>query len=224
MLRYTGHMQMRGNRRTSIAVVTGIIIVVLAVGLAVLLRPASTSNAPTTQPKNVVRYSTDTPSEQPATSVTYHSTATGTEPQYIKLPTISVEGYIQAVGLDQHGAVVAPSNIHLAGWYINTLTPGQNGLSIIDGHVDGKTARGIFYTLGTLKAGDAFEVDLANGQVKHFIVKNIAQVPMQSAAAKLFARDNTITSQLNLITCGGSFNRTAGVYDDRIIVVAALAP
>lgn len=216
-------MKLRVYRRRYIAAVGGSI-VLLAVGAAVLFRPAPKlpASPAATPPAQVVRYSTDTPSEQPPTSSTYHSTAKGIEPKYIKLPTIQAEGYVEAAGLDQHGAVAVPSNIHLAGWYVHTLAPGQNGLSVIDGHVDGKTMKGIFYNVNKLAAGDAFEVDLANGQVEHFTVKRVSQVPVQSAAAALFARDNTIASQLNLVTCGGSFNHAAGAYDDRIIVVAAL--
>jgi LPXTG-site transpeptidase (sortase) family protein len=168
-----------------------------------------------------VHYSTSTPSEKPVTSKTYHSTAVGNQPKYIRLPSIGAEGYIQAVGLDQNGAVAAPNNVSLAGWYANMLAPGQSGLSIIDGHVDGKTTRGIFYDLHKLAAGDAFEVDLANGQVVHFAVKSVRQVAVSDAASQLFARDNDIAGQLNLITCGGTFNHAKGVYNDRVIVVAA---
>jgi LPXTG-site transpeptidase (sortase) family protein len=176
---------------------------------------------PSARPVNVIHYSTPTPAETPATSQTYHSTAVGDQPKYMRLPTIGAEGYVQAVGIDQHGAVAAPNNVSLAGWYADMLKPGQAGLSIIDGHVDGKTARGIFYNLHKLAAGDAVEIDLANGQTVHYSVKSVNQVSASDAASKLFERDNSITGQLNLITCGGTFNRTAGAYTDRIIVVAA---
>lgn len=202
-------------------IVGGSLLVLVAVGIFLPGRAAKPNTAaPFTRPADVVRYSTPTPSEKPATRHTYHSTAVGDQPQYITLPTIHAEGYIQAVGVDQNGAVAAPTNVTLAGWYANMLAPGKNGLSIIDGHVDGKTAPGIFYNLRKLAAGDPFEVALANGQVVPYRVKSVSQVAAASAASKLFARDTSIAGQLNLITCGGAFNRTSGVYNNRIIVVA----
>ena len=184
--------------------------------------PKTSAPATAPQPQNVVTYSTNAPSEEPATAQTYRSSATGDQPKYMRLPTIHAEGYIEAVGLDQHGAVAVPSNINLAGWYVNTLTPGQNGLSVIDGHVNGQKLPGVFADLAKLAAEDTFEVELANGIIEHFTVKSVNQVPADTAATTLFSRDNSIFSQLNLITCGGDFDHAKGVYRDRIIVVAAL--
>jgi len=201
-------------------IVCGVLVCLAVVGLLLVKRHSKLGTTAYTPPKNIVHYSTPTPSEKPVTSKTYHSTAVGNQPKYIRLPSIGAEGYVQAVGLDQNGAVAAPNNVSLAGWYTSMLAPGQNGLSIIDGHVDGKTKPGIFYNLRKLAAGDAFEVDLANGQVVHFKVKSVSQLAASDAASQLFARDNNIAGQLNLITCGGTFNRATGVYNDRIVVVA----
>src|SRR4051812_44501719 len=88
-------------------------------------------------PKDIVMHTTDAPAEQPLTKDTYHSTAAADEPSYISLPTIQAAGYVQKMGIDQHGQVAAPNNVNLAGWYIHSLKPGEAGLSIIDGHVDG---------------------------------------------------------------------------------------
>jgi len=162
------------------------------------------------------------PSDQPITAATYHSAATGNQPSYIKLPSIGAEGYIQNVGIDQNGAVAAPTNVNLAGWYVNSLSPGQAGLSIIDGHVDGVHSPGVFYHLGKLAMGDSIEVDLANGQKKQFTVRTVRQLPATDAATALFARDYQLPSQLNLITCGGTWNNAAHAYTDRIVVVASL--
>lgn len=201
--------------------VCGVLACLAVVGLLLLKRHPQPNAAAYIPPKNVVHYSTPAPSEKPVTSKTYQSTAVGNQPKYIRLPSIGAEGYIQAVGLDQNGAVAAPNNVSLAGWYADMLAPGQDGLSVIDGHVDGKTAPGIFHSLRKLAAGDTFEVDLANGQVVHYTIKSTSQVAAGDAAAQLFARDNTISGQLNLITCGGAFNRAKGMYNDRVVVVAA---
>lgn len=180
-----------------------------------------TTQGPPT-PTHVVTHSTLAPSEKAVTPATYHSAAVGDQPSYIKLPTIHAEGYIQNVGIDQNGAVAAPSNVNLAGWYIDSLSPGQPGLSIIDGHVDGIKSPGIFYHLNKLAAGDPIEVDLANGQKKLFTVRSTQQLASDAAATALFGRNYQLSSQLNIITCGGTWNNSTHAYSDRIVVTAAI--
>jgi LPXTG-site transpeptidase (sortase) family protein len=172
--------------------------------------------------KNVVTHTSSNPSEKPINSFNYVSTATGDEPKYISLPTIHESGYIEKVGIDQYHQVASPDNVNLAGWYVNSLTPGQDGLSIIDGHVDGKTGPGIFLRLSELKIGDNFEVDLANGKKLTYNVEQITSVKAANVPNVLFAKSPNIKSQLNLITCYGTFNYSSDQYDQRTIVVSEL--
>jgi sortase A len=172
------------------------------------------------QPTHVVTTSTDHPSEEPITN--YRSTATGAQPKYLRLPTIQAEGYIQAVGIDQHQQMAVPTNIHLAGWFKDYVIPGNPGLSIIDGHLDGVHKPGIFANLDKLKPRDVFKVELANGKVRQFRVVRVQSVPTAKAAAVLFSQIPGITRQLNLITCGGVFNTSARSYDHRVIVTSRL--
>jgi len=167
----------------------------------------------------VVRVSTDHPDE--AKLAAYHSTATGTQPKYLRLPTIHAEGYIQAVGVDQHRQIAVPTNINLAGWFTSTVTPGDLGLSIIDGHLDGRTGPGIFADLARLKPADTFTIDLANGTTRTFQVKTVQSLPTDQAAAALFSQAPGVARQLNLITCGGTYKAATG-YDHRVVVTAQL--
>jgi LPXTG-site transpeptidase (sortase) family protein len=171
--------------------------------------PASTAK--------VVTNSTEHPSEDPVTE--YHSDATGSQPKYIHLPSIGNQGFIQKVGVDQHQQIAVPTNIHLAGWFTSTVTPGDPGLSIIDGHLDGRSQPGIFAGLSHLKPGDTFTVGLANGTTRKFQVKTVQSLSAADAAAALFSQTPGISRQLNLITCSGTFSTSAG-YDHRVIVTA----
>ncbi len=175
-----------------------------------------------TSAKDVITYSSPSPSEVQPNKGAYASTAGATEPKYITLPTIQTEGYIQKMGVDQHNQVAAPNNVNLAGWYVNSLSPGQAGLSIIDGHVNGLHGPGIFLHLGKLSAGDAFTIELGNGTKELFRIKQIIEVRNEVAGAALFARDNSIKSQLNLITCAGDFDNATHSYNQRTIVVSEL--
>lgn len=208
----------RPTPRLTARLLIGVVFALLFTGTWItLLKPKPTSSAPT----HVVTVSTQHPSEADINQSTYQSTATGDQPKYIRLPSIGAGGYIQAVGMDQNNQVAVPTNIHLAGWFVKTVTPGDLGLSIIDGHLDGYRRPGIFDDLGGLKPGDKFEVDLANGATRVFSVVTVQKVPLAQAATALFNQSAGISHELNLITCGGSFTAAVG-YDMRVIVIAKL--
>lgn len=171
---------------------------------------------------SVVVYSTDHPSEEPINKSQYKSTAGPTEPKYITLPTIKAEGFVEKVGVDQNTEMAVPTNINLAGWYVEALAPGQSGLSIIDGHLDGYKHDGIFKNLEKLKPGQIYVIERGDGKQLTFKVKSVTSVPTDQAATKLFAHDPAIKSQLNLITCGGKFDQSKKQYEKRVIVVSEL--
>ncbi len=172
----------------------------------------------------VISATTDTPSEAPLAKDTYVSTAAPSEPKYIRLPSIQAEGFIQKMGIDQNQQIAAPGNVNLAGWYVNSALPGQAGLSIIDGHVDGLTSPGIFKRLGQLKKDDKFVIELGNGSELNYVVASASVVANDQAAGVLFSQDPKVSSQLNLITCGGAFNRASKSYEQRVIITATLLP
>lgn len=201
-------------------VVIGVVITGLFVGgwyLMIHRKPASVNGK-----QNVVTYSTDKPGEEPIDKNTYKSTAGPTEPKYITLSTIGAEGYVEKVGVDQDKRIAVPTNIHLAGWYVEALKPGQVGLSIIDGHLDGYKHDGIFKNLAKLKAGDTYTVEKGDGSLLNYKVKSVQTMSVADANSKLFSKDPSIKSQLNLITCGGAFDEGKKEYDKRVIVVSEL--
>jgi LPXTG-site transpeptidase (sortase) family protein len=187
----------------------------------VLTRKEEPAPTPASAPA-VVTTSTDTPDEQKPSANTFVWKGGAADPKYIRLPTINAEGFMQGVGIDQRGAVAVPNNIHMAGWFAESMRPGEPGLSIIDGHVDGRQNDGIFKNLIKLQEGDEFTVTFGNETVKRFRVKKVSLVEAARSAAALFSRDVAVPSQLNLITCGGTFDQQTKLYDKRVIVVAEL--
>jgi len=175
--------------------------------------------------RNIVTKTLANPSKVPPTASTYTSAAAPNEPSYISLPTIGAKGYMQKVGVDQYGQMAAPTNVHLAGWYVNSLLPGQAGLSIIDGHIDGSLHnQGIFGQLSKLKVGDVFTITFGNGSSKSFAVKSLQSVVANDVPSVLFAHDPAISSQLNLITCSGNYDGVSHTYDKRTVVIGAAIP
>jgi LPXTG-site transpeptidase (sortase) family protein len=159
-------------------------------------------------------------SETPITN-TYYWSGTPDEPRYITLPSIAAEGFVQKVGLQQQ-QIAAPSNIHLAGWYAGSQKPGQPGLSVIDGHVDGRQQPGIFQRLAELKLGAEFTLQTGSENVLRYQVISTRTVKVAEALNQLFSQDAHTVSQLNLITCSGTFNAQSRQYDKRTIVAARL--
>ena len=67
------------------------------------------------------------------------------------------------LGLDPTGALEAPRDFSVAGWWTGGSRPGEVGPAVIAGHVDSKTGPAVFYELGRLHKGDAVYVRLRDG-------------------------------------------------------------
>jgi len=209
------------NRKRTVLLFSAIIIIVAAMATIHFRHPHSQTKSPVI--KDVITKTVAHPATVQPTSKNYIPTAAPNEPSYISLPTIGAAGYIQKVGIDQYGQMAAPNNVHLAGWYVNSLLPGQAGLSIIDGHVDGSTHhQGIFGQLSKLQPSNVFTVTFGNGSHKSFAVKSVQLVDAANVPSILFAHDPAITNQLNLITCGGDYDGVSHTYDKRTIIISAL--
>lgn len=144
------------------------------------------------------------------------------DPKYIDLPTIGARGFVQKVGISKSLEIGVPSSIDLAGWFSGSAAPGSRGLSVIDGHVDGKSSPGIFLRLNKLLAGAKFTVELGDGSIKTYEVMSVTEVDTKNALNLLFSQDSAVVSQLNLITCGGPFNTQTRHYEKRVVVATKL--
>lgn len=142
------------------------------------------------------------------------------QPRSISLPSIGAEGYIQRVGLGKDNAVVAPTNVNFAGWYVAEGKPGDDGVSLIDGHVQGFTQPGIFKRLNELKPGDTFSIEFGDHSRREFQVATIRNYSVEEAGKRMLEQDPTIKQQLNLITCTGAYDKAKQGYDQRLLVVS----
>jgi sortase (surface protein transpeptidase) len=144
-------------------------------------------------------------------------------PVKIQIPSIGVSAPIEQVGLLTNGEVQTPPlTVHnLTGWYKYGPTPGEDGASVILGHVDDYKGLSVFYYLKDLAKGDQIDVTLADGITANFVVDGLQKAskddfPTQQVYGKIGYPG------LRLITCGGSFDSATGHYDDNIIVYAHL--
>lgn len=169
---------------------------------------------------SIVTFSTREPSEEKPRDEDY--IVNPDEPRIIDLNTIGINGFIQKVGIDQDNKIAVPNNINIAGWFVDSVKPGEQGLSIIDGHVDGPTTGGIFYNLEKLKVNDVYSITYGDGVKYDFKVVEVITVPTEDSASILYSKRPEIKSQLNLITCTGNYVEDIESYDSRVIVISEL--
>lgn len=140
-----------------------------------------------------------------------------TPPARVVIPSIQVRAPVRPVGLDADGALVTPPSTE-AGWYQHGAAPGARGSSVIVGHVDSRTAPGVFAQLGTLRPGDLVGVQDSSGVWTIFAVRSLSQHPKEALPSELWgpAKERL----LRLITCGGAFDARSGHYRDNVIAHA----
>ena len=99
-----------------------------------------------------------------------------------------------SLGIKHDGTMEVPPlhrRPNAAGWYKYSVTPGQIGTSVIEGHVDSKQGPAVFYRLGALRPGDLVNVRLADGITAVFRVTGVRQYLKSRFPAKTVYRDAT---------------------------------
>jgi sortase (surface protein transpeptidase) len=110
-----------------------------------------------------------------------------------------------------------------AGWFDRSPTPGENGAAVIVGHVDSaRDGAAVFYRLRFLQVGDMIDVGRADGSTIRFAVTGMGVYP-KSAFPSTLVYGNRGYPALQLITCGGSFDRARGSYRSNLVVFTRVA-
>lgn len=210
----------RLTKKSNIAAIAIIILVFLVPWFMYSREQNKQSGTKSAEP--LITVSTDKPSESKEEAQNYNWRGSDTEPMKIRIARLGVDSFIQKAGVDQNKQVAVPNNIHLASWFADSRQPGQTGLSIIDGHVSGPTADGVFKNIKKLVKGDSFEVELGSGKILSYSVIETVELKESESASYLFSQQPDVSSQLNLITCGGKFDKAANQFENRVIVAAKL--
>ena len=159
-------------------------------------------------------------SEKPVTVSDAMYTVPSHQPRTIQIPRLGINAYVQKVGIEKNGAMSTPSNINFAGWYINSRSPGESGVSIINGHAGGRYSPGVFLQIGQLQPTDKLYVQMGDMTMREFSVLSVNTYSVAEASTPLFNDDPLIDKELHLITCDGVFNDQTQSYDKRTVVVA----
>lgn len=142
----------------------------------------------------------------------------GVDPERIVIPAIGVDADVIELGMKSPTEMETPDDdFGQTGWFRGSPKPGRVGASVIAGHVDDTSGPAVFFRLSQLQVGDEIEVHGADGEVAVFAVTGQDQFPKDELPMDLIFA-STGTANLNLITCGGDFDRDARSYTDNTVV------
>ncbi|QGZ51824.1 class F sortase [Streptomyces sp. QHH-9511] len=147
---------------------------------------------------------------------------TASRPERVRVPALRVDAPVMDVGLDAEGWIDAPPSYekNLAGWFTGAVTPGEQGTSVVVGHVDTPDGRAVFFGLGALRKGHHVEIARRDGTTAVFAVYGVEVVSKDRFPAERIYKDGALP-ELRLLTCGGRFTKEKG-YDGNVVVSARL--
>ncbi|MGW4694023.1 class F sortase [Kitasatospora cineracea] len=143
-------------------------------------------------------------------------------PVRLRIPSLGIDTALIPLVLGPDGALQPPplDQGGTAGWYAAGTSPGEQGTAILAGHVDTPAGPAIFYPLSRLAPGATVTVERADGTTAAFTVDRITNYPKTAVPDQVYTP--ATRPELRLITCGGTFDRTRGGYQDNTIAYAHL--
>lgn len=142
-------------------------------------------------------------------------------PVRVRIPAIGVDSAVVDIGVDAAGALVPPATTDVTGWFSAGPAPGAIGPALLAAHVDSRAGPGVFFRLVDLRPGDEVTVARADGTSVVFVVVGTTRVAKTAFPTELVYSPLPVPA-LRLVTCGGSFDRSARSYRDNIVVDAAV--
>lgn len=143
-------------------------------------------------------------------------------PTQITVPEIGLKVTVDPVALDESGTIALPQDADHAGWYTGSPTPGQNGNTILVGHVDSDNGPAAFYELGAAKKGDRIEVRRQDGRTAAYEVESMSIWPQDDFPSQR-VYGPTPGPQLTLLTCT-DWDSERKTYMSNLVITARPAP
>lgn len=143
----------------------------------------------------------------------------GTTPVSISIPRLGQSAPVVGLGLEDDGALAAPTDPDTVGWYELGAGVGVPGNAIFDGHVDWAGRLRAFGLLKLLAPGDLVEVTDDQGNVLRYDVTwNETVDAVDAPVDDIYAQGPD--EEITLITCGGEFDHVTRQYLSRVVVRA----
>jgi hypothetical protein len=145
-------------------------------------------------------------------------------PVSVAIPAIGVRSPLLRLGLNPDGTIQVPdlsTSADEAAWYKYSVTPGQIGTAVIEGHVDSEVGPAVFFRLGALHPGEDIYVTLADGMTAVFRVTGVREYTKVDFPTEMIYGP-TKYAALRVVTCGGAFDDGTGHYLSSVVVFASL--
>jgi len=144
---------------------------------------------------------------------------TAVAPVGVRIDRPDIGGSAIAAGVESSGAMAVGTDPLVLAWYRYGPSPGEEGSSVIAGHVDYNGRPGVFYRLAEVTPGASVIVTYADRTERRFVVVARRHFPKSDLPVdQIFSR--TGRPQLVLITCGGEFDDAARSYRENVVVYA----
>ncbi len=147
--------------------------------------------------------------------------ARGPAPARLQVPSLGIDAAVDAVGVQEDGAMVVPAEVDRVGWYRFGPEPGAaEGNAVLAGHVDTiAQGAGALFELREVGVGAEITVTDAAGAVHAYEVVSRERITKTDLPVEqIFAR--TGEPRLVVITCGGDYLPGSRRYADNVVVTA----
>jgi LPXTG-site transpeptidase (sortase) family protein len=138
----------------------------------------------------------------------------------VNLPTLGTDAPIVKVGINTAGVMTIPRTAKPVAWLDQGPFPANNNNAVLAGHISYSRVPGAFIRLGALKAGDPVLVTM-DGKRWEFRVRFVCAVDFNTPLVEKLLGQTNVPS-VTLVTCGGTFSRSAGTHLKRIVARAEL--
>ncbi|MBB2893936.1 sortase domain-containing protein [Flexivirga oryzae] len=132
------------------------------------------------------------------------------------MSSIGITGeQIVAMGTNSQGQIYPPA--HTTMWYDRSAQPGQDGISVIAGHVtyDGPDN---FYNLRNVSVGTRVTVVCANDKVVNLEVTHMESIPKDKLTTDQRVWGGSSTPVVTLVTCDINSPMVAGHHLNNFVV------
>ena len=141
-------------------------------------------------------------------------------PARLSIPGIDFDENVSEVGLTSKGTLNPPPGI--TGWYGDTVKPGENGISVIVGHVT-YGPPDVFYHLPEVNVGETFTTTDADGRTREWKVDLVEHIDKVQLSQDERIWGSSDTPKLALVTCDPDTPRTDGRSAVNVFVLASPA-
>ncbi len=142
-------------------------------------------------------------------------------PVRLEIPRLGVRTGLDRLGLTAGGALEAPADPAVPGWYTGAPSPGALGPAVVAGHLTWDRRPAVFFRLAELRPGDRVRVLRADHRTAVFAVRRVQGFD-KLRFPTLAVYGPTDHAALRLVTCGGRYDAGRRRFDDNVVVFADL--